>query len=49
MRKFGVPVTDIGMLMGALANYAMGTGERPRLSGPVTGQFTVFFHTSPHT
>ena len=35
-----------GMLMGAVAQYAMHAGEKLRSHGLVAGQLTVFFHTN---
>lgn len=47
-RSFGVPVTDLETLMGAVAQHAMRAGEKLRSHGLVAGQLTVFFHTNPH-
>ena len=47
-RSFGIYVTDIDTMMGAVAQYAMRAGEKLRSHGLVAGQLTVFFHTNPH-
>ena len=47
-RSFGTPVTDMDMLMGAVAQYAMRAGEKLRQHGLVAGRLTVFFHTNRH-
>jgi DNA polymerase V len=47
-RSFGTPVTDMDMLMGAVAQYAMRAGEKLRQHGLVAGRLTVFFHTNWH-
>lgn len=47
-RSFGIPVTEIDTLMGAITQYTMRAGEKLRQHGLVAGRLTVFFHTNPH-
>lgn len=47
-RSFGMPVTEMDILMGAVAQYAMRAGEKLRQHDLVAGRLTVFLHTNPH-
>lgn len=47
-RSFGIPITTLEVLMGAIAQYAMRAGEKLRQHGLVAGRLTVFFHTNRH-
>lgn len=47
-RSFGIAVTELDGLMGAVTQYAMRAGEKLRQHGLVAGRLTVFFHTNRH-
>lgn len=47
-RSFGRPVTEVGPLVAAVAEFASRAAEKLRKQGSLAGTLMVFMHTSPH-